>query len=109
MIINEAYLGLIDIMVANICHSFTRKMAPKTSRHRYGTKLRHCHPMYSHRGNFTHSFLLSRCSGMAAASSTKCRFIGPRTVGRNFRCLQRGTANYDMIRDVILTCAQKLT
>jgi len=30
MIINEAYLGLIDIMVANICHSFTRKMAPKT-------------------------------------------------------------------------------
>ena len=26
--------------------SFTHKMAAKTSRHKYGTKLRHCHPMY---------------------------------------------------------------
>ena len=26
--------------------SFTYKMAAKTSWHRYGTKLRHCHPMY---------------------------------------------------------------
>jgi len=25
---------------------FTHKMAPKTSWNRYGTKLRHCHPMY---------------------------------------------------------------
>jgi len=37
----------IDISVANICQSFTHKMAPKTSWHGYGTELRHCHPMYS--------------------------------------------------------------
>jgi len=27
--------------------SFTHKMAKKTSWHRHGTKLRHCHPMHS--------------------------------------------------------------
>jgi len=26
---------------------FTYKMAAKINRHRYGTKLRHCHPMYT--------------------------------------------------------------
>ena len=31
----------------NIYESFTHKMAAKTSWHRYGTKLRHCHSMYS--------------------------------------------------------------
>ena len=30
--------------------SFTHKMAAKTSWHRYGTKLRHCHDMYFARG-----------------------------------------------------------
>ena len=33
--------------LTNIYKSFTHKMAAKTSWHRYGTKLRHCHPMYS--------------------------------------------------------------
>ena len=41
---NKAYLS--DITVTNISQSFTRKTAAKTSWHRYGTKLRHCHPMY---------------------------------------------------------------
>jgi len=35
-----------DIRVTNISKSFTYKMAAETSWHRYGTKLRHCHPMY---------------------------------------------------------------
>ena len=43
MIINEAYLS--DIRVTNISKSFTHKMAAKASRHRYGTKLRHGHPV----------------------------------------------------------------
>ena len=34
-----------DDRVTNISTSFTHKMAAKTSWHRYGTKLRHCHPM----------------------------------------------------------------
>ena len=37
---------LSDVTVTNISDSFTHKMAAKTSWHRYGTKLRHCHPMY---------------------------------------------------------------
>ena len=32
--------------IANISQSITHKMVAKTSWHRYGTKLRHCHPMY---------------------------------------------------------------
>jgi len=46
-VINKAYLS--DILVRNIYESFTHKMAAKTSWHRYGTKLRHYHPMYSDR------------------------------------------------------------
>jgi len=38
--------NLSDSRVTNISRSFTQKMAAKTSWHRYGTKLRHCHPMY---------------------------------------------------------------
>jgi len=38
---------LCDITVANISESFTHKMAAKTSWHRYESKLRHCHPVYS--------------------------------------------------------------
>jgi len=41
----KAYLS--DITVTNISESFTHKMAAKTSWHRYGTKLRHCHHMYT--------------------------------------------------------------
>jgi len=41
---NNAYLSAIT--VTNISKSFTYKMAAKTNWHRYGTKLRHCHPMY---------------------------------------------------------------
>jgi len=49
MIINltkKAYLG--DITVTNISQSCTYKMAAKTSWNRYGTKLRHCHPICIH-------------------------------------------------------------
>jgi len=42
---DKAYLN--DIRVTNISKSFTHKMAAKTSWHRYGTKLRHCHRMYT--------------------------------------------------------------
>jgi len=38
---------LSDSRVTNISKSFTHKMAVKTSWHRYGTKLHHCHTMYS--------------------------------------------------------------
>ena len=41
---NKAYLS--GVTVRNIYESFTHKMAAKTSWHRYGTKWRHCHPMY---------------------------------------------------------------
>ena len=42
---DKAYLN--DIKVTNISKSFTHKMAAETSWHRYGTKLRHCHSMYT--------------------------------------------------------------
>jgi len=38
---------LSDSRVAKISKSFTDKMAAKTNWHKYGTKLRHCHAMYS--------------------------------------------------------------
>ena len=47
MIINlpkKAYLS--DNRITNISKSFTHKMVAKTSWHTYGTKLRHCDPMY---------------------------------------------------------------
>jgi len=37
-------------MVTSIFQSFTYKKAEKTSWHRYGTKLRNCHPMYKYPG-----------------------------------------------------------
>ena len=44
---NKAYLSATT--VASIFHSFTYKMAAKTSWYRHGTKLRHCHPVYRER------------------------------------------------------------
>ena len=41
---NKAYLSAITVTI--IFRSFTYKMAAKTGWHRYGTKSRHCHPMY---------------------------------------------------------------
>jgi len=41
---NKAYLGTVTI--TSIFQSFTCKMAAKTRWHRYGTKLRYCHPVY---------------------------------------------------------------
>ena len=49
---NKAYLSTIT--VTNIYQSFTHKMVAKTNWHRYGTKLRHCHPMYSTRMRSMH-------------------------------------------------------
>ena len=43
----RAYLSTIT--VTNIYQSFTYKMAAKINWHRYGTKLRHCHPVHSNR------------------------------------------------------------
>ena len=42
---DKAYLSVSR--VTNVSKSFTHKMAAKTSWREYGTKLRHCHPMYS--------------------------------------------------------------
>jgi len=42
---NKAYLSAIT--VTNIFHIFTYNMAAKMNWHRYGTKLRQCHFMYS--------------------------------------------------------------
>jgi len=44
LLYNKAYLS--GIIVASIFQIFTCKMAAKTSWHKYGTKLRHSHPMY---------------------------------------------------------------
>jgi len=49
MIINLPKKRIRDNRVTNISKSFTHKMAAKTSWHRYGTTLRHSHPMYSER------------------------------------------------------------
>jgi len=35
-----------SVTVTDISQSFTRKMAAKINWHRYGTKLRHCRPVY---------------------------------------------------------------
>jgi len=44
-LVNRAYLS--DITVADISEGFTHNMAAKTSWHRYESKLRHRHPMYT--------------------------------------------------------------
>ena len=44
LLINKAYLS--GITVRNIYESVTHKTAAKTSWHRYGTKLRHSHPIH---------------------------------------------------------------
>jgi len=41
----QVYLSYIKATV--ISQSFTHNMAVRTSRHRYGRKLRRCHPMYT--------------------------------------------------------------
>ena len=41
---DKAYLNAIT--VTNISRGFYRQDGVKISRHRYGTKLRHCHPVY---------------------------------------------------------------
>ena len=43
--ITDAYLSAIT--VTNVYQSCTYKMAAKIKWHRYETKLRHCHPMFS--------------------------------------------------------------
>ena len=57
---NKAYLRAV--ITTNISQSFTYKMAAKINWHRYGTKLRHCHPMYRSEGQ------MPRCSGRGWAS-----------------------------------------
>ena len=45
MIISLPTKRISVVRVTNISTSFTHKMATETSLHRYGTKLRHCHPV----------------------------------------------------------------
>jgi len=37
---------IIQLLTKRIYQRFTHKIVAKTNWHRYGTKLRHCHPMY---------------------------------------------------------------
>jgi len=53
---------LSDSRVTNISKSFTYKMAVKTSWHRYGTKLRHCHLMYISKTYYTVSSVFTRAT-----------------------------------------------
>jgi len=58
---NKAYLSAITVGLTRIFRSFTYKMAVKTGWHRYGTKLRHCHRMYSGAHTcYTEGYLASR-------------------------------------------------
>ena len=60
---NKAYLSAIT--ATSIFRSFTYKMAAKTGWHRYGTKLRHCHLMYTlrHSNNaHTRTYMLHNCT-----------------------------------------------
>ena len=87
---NKAYLSTIT--VTNISRSFTHKMAAKTSWHRYGTKLRHRHPMYILKLNKTCTFAKAKrelevVCGMSAAARTSGNIVYRRcwrgTVCRN--------------------------
>jgi len=42
---NKAYLSAVT--TTDISQSFTYKLAAKINGHRYGTKLRHCRPVYT--------------------------------------------------------------
>ena len=75
---NKAYLSTIT--VTNISRSFTHKMAAKTSWHRYGTKLRHRHPMYILKLNETCTFVKAKrelevVCGMSAAARTSGNIV----------------------------------
>jgi len=59
MIINLPTKRISVIRVANIFNSFTHKMATETNLRRYGTKLRHCRPMYNTRDRYQNSEILS--------------------------------------------------
>jgi len=50
-------MSLSDITVTNNSLSFTYNMAEKISGNGYGTKLRHCHPVYFNRGQTASSML----------------------------------------------------
>jgi len=55
--------------MTNISQSSTYKMAAKINWHRYGTKLRHCHPMY----------MSTARSGFISPLSSSCRPLGTRS------------------------------
>jgi len=59
---------LSAITVTSLYQSFTYKMAAKTSWHRYGTKLRHCHPIYVYRTRNQ----LHDCQNYSKAVGNRC-------------------------------------
>jgi len=69
MYTHKAYLR--DSRVTDISKSFTYKMAPKTSWHRYGTKLRHCHPVYMGHGHLQGLKLKVIAQGQGLATVTR--------------------------------------
>ena len=71
---NKAYLS--GITVRNIYESLTHKMAAKTSWHGYGTKLRHCNPMYR---NFACSLALLSRYAVTEATKYTFRLLAPHT------------------------------
>jgi len=75
---------IYDIRVTNIYQSFTHKMAVKTSWRRYGTKLRHCHPVYT-----AFTYLLTRSvRALQDAENAICcmngQWIGSRAIRTNW-------------------------
>jgi len=66
----KAYLHVSDNTMTNISKSFTHKMAAKTSWHRYGTKLCHCHPVYTGRTRSTLLRTPSLCRSLRIGPST---------------------------------------
>ena len=72
---NKAYLSVIT--VTSIFQSFTYEMAAKTSWHRYRTKLRHCHPMYTDGSHFYSAMnLLPMNENMGVRVTVRSRLNG---------------------------------
>ena len=74
---------LSDIRVKNISKNFAHKMAAKTSWHRYGTKLRHWHPVYRQSVMFSAARIIRRYN-----STTYDRIFDTMLISLQFRHYQ---------------------
>ena len=99
----------------HIYQSFTCKMAAKINWHIYGTKLRHCHPVYIQRrvsaelSPYRHQDVLTDSSEVVVRHGMGMKTIFAETGEGGNKICGDGWRRYDTIRDAILTCARKLT